>query len=43
MTKLFIVVFRDEVVKTFTTYTRAAEYVNGFGNIDYSIHEVNYE
>ena len=43
MKKLFIVVFKDEVMKTFTTYQRATDYVAIFGNDAYEIHEVNYE
>lgn len=43
MNKLFLVVFREEVMKTFTSYARAYDYVGVFGNVDYTIHEVNYE
>lgn len=43
MKKLFLVVFRDEVIKTFMTYNAAINYIYMNGNDDYSIQEVNYE
>lgn len=43
MKKLFLVIFRDEVIKTFMTYTAATNYLYMKGNANYSIQEVNYE